>query len=67
MVAAYEAFDFQAAHQAMYNSCNDTLSAVYLAAIKDRMYCDKSASARRRRTQRWLFARWRRVSARRRR
>src|SRR5262249_20092185 len=31
--------------------CNDTLSATYLAAIKDRMYCDRADSGRRRQAQ----------------
>jgi isoleucyl-tRNA synthetase len=54
-VRAYSAYDFKAAAQLLYDFCNNTLSAVYLAAIKDRMYCDKPDSARRRRTQATLF------------
>ncbi|MGP1310527.1 MAG: isoleucine--tRNA ligase, partial [Phycisphaerales bacterium] len=38
--AAYDACDFRAASLALYDFCNDTLSAVYLAAVKDRLYCD---------------------------
>ncbi|HED53080.1 MAG TPA: isoleucine--tRNA ligase [Phycisphaerales bacterium] len=48
---AYERFQFKTAHHALFNFCNDTLSSVYLAAVKDRLYCDAADSARRRRTQ----------------
>jgi isoleucyl-tRNA synthetase len=51
VVEAYRTYQFRDAHQAIYNFCNETLSAVYLAAVKDRMYCDAAGSARRRRTQ----------------
>jgi isoleucyl-tRNA synthetase len=49
--AAFEGFDFKAAQSRLYDFCNDTLSAVYLAAVKDRLYCDRPDSARRRQTQ----------------
>ncbi len=52
---AYERYDFRAAHSALYNFCNDTLSATYLAAVKDRLYCDRPDSARRRQTQAALW------------
>lgn len=55
VVKAYEAYDFRTAQQALYDFCNDTLSAVYLAAAKDRLYCDKPDSPRRRRTQTTLW------------
>ena len=55
VVDAFNAYDFQAAHKAIFDFCNSTLSATYLAAIKDRMYCDKVDSSRRRRTQTVLF------------
>ena len=48
---AYDRYDFRAAHNALYDFCNEALSAVYLAATKDRLYCDQPNSARRRRTQ----------------
>lgn len=51
VIEAYEAYDFRGAHHALYNFCNDTLSAVYLAAMKDRLYCDTADSPRRRRCQ----------------
>jgi isoleucyl-tRNA synthetase len=53
---AYARYDYRTAHAALYDFCNDTLSATYLAAIKDRLYCDKPDSPRRRRTQAALFA-----------
>ena len=34
--AAYGAYNFRGATERIYNFCNDTLSAVYLAAVKDR-------------------------------
>ena len=49
---AYEAYDFRRAHQQLYDFCNDTLSALYCAAVKDRLYCDRADSPRRRQTQR---------------
>ena len=52
---AYERYDFRAASTALFNFCNDTLSAVYLAAVKDRLYCDAPGSPRRRRTQNALW------------
>lgn len=51
VAAAYEAFDFRRAHLALYDFCNDTLSAIYLDAVKDRLYCDRPESSRRRATQ----------------
>ena len=53
--AAYDRFDFKGASSAIYDFCNDTLSAVYLAAVKDRLYCDAPDSPRRRRTQSALW------------
>jgi len=52
---AYAHYDFRAAYEALYDFCNTTLSAVYLAAVKDRLYCDKPDSPRRRQTQRALW------------
>lgn len=48
---AYERYDYRAAHAAIHQFCNDTMSSVYLAAVKDRLYCDAADSPRRRRTQ----------------
>ncbi|MEN0020583.1 MAG: isoleucine--tRNA ligase [Planctomycetota bacterium] len=53
--AAMDDFDFQRAHKMLYNFCNDTLSSIYLAAIKDRLYCDAADSERRRSAQAALY------------
>ena len=42
---------FRDAQQAIYHFANDTLSAVYCAATKDRLYCDARRSPRRRAAQ----------------
>lgn len=57
-VAAYERFDFRIVHEGVYNFCNAAMSAEYLAAVKDRLYCDAPDSPRRRRTQTamWIIA-----------
>lgn len=55
VIKAYEAFDFKAAQKAVFDFCNGTLSAEYLAAIKDRLYCDAKDSPRRRQTQTVLW------------
>ncbi len=52
---AYDEYDYRRASEAIFNHCNETLSAVYLAAVKDRLYCDKPESDRRRRTQTVMF------------
>ncbi|HMN95281.1 MAG TPA: isoleucine--tRNA ligase [Phycisphaerales bacterium] len=49
---AYERFEFRTAHLAIFDFCNETLSATYCAAVKDRLYCDRRDAPRRRRTQR---------------
>jgi isoleucyl-tRNA synthetase len=48
---AYRTYDFRTAHLAIYDFCNETLSAIYCAATKDRLYCDAKAASRRRSTQ----------------
>lgn len=48
---AYAAFNYRVVSRLLFNFCNDTLSAVYLFAVKDRLYCDAPGSERRRRTQ----------------
>ena len=52
---AWRRYDYRAAHGALYDFCNDTLSAVCLAAAKDRLYCDRPDSARRRAAQTALW------------
>jgi isoleucyl-tRNA synthetase len=51
----YETFQFRQVQQAIFNFCNDQMSAVYLAATKDRLYCDGPNWDRRRRTQTVMF------------
>jgi isoleucyl-tRNA synthetase len=53
--AAYAAYDYRAATTRLYDFCNETLSAVYLDAVKDRLYCEPPASPRRRKTQTALY------------
>ncbi len=47
----YATFRFNLVSDTIFNFCNQTLSAVYLAAVKDRLYCDHPNSPRRRRAQ----------------
>ena len=47
VVESLQSYDFRVAHQSLYNFCNDTLSATYCAAVKDRLYCDSEDSKRR--------------------
>jgi len=51
VVAAYLSYEFRQAHLLLFNFCNETLSAFYLDAVKDRLYCDRPDSPRRRATQ----------------
>ncbi len=55
VLAAYDGFQYRKAHEALFNFCNDTLSSVYLTALKDRLYCDAPDSPRRHRTQSTLY------------
>jgi len=56
VVDAYERYAFHEAHKLLYKFCASTLSARYLSAVKDRLYCDAPGSERRRTTQRTLRA-----------
>jgi isoleucyl-tRNA synthetase len=47
----YDSYQYKRVAEAIFEFCNETMSAVYLAAIKDRMYCDAADSTRRRRSQ----------------
>ncbi len=53
--AAYGEYDFRRATTLIFDFCNETLSAVYLAAIKDRLYCESPTSMKRRKTQSCLY------------
>jgi isoleucyl-tRNA synthetase len=51
----YLSYRFKKVVEALFEFCNDTMSAVYLAAVKDRLYCDARDAPRRRRTQTVLY------------
>ena len=48
VLAAWDSYEFRKAHLAIFNFCNDTLSARYCVAMKDRLYCDGDSDRRRR-------------------
>jgi len=52
---AYENLDYKKANELIFHFCYETLSAVYLAAIKDRMYCEKEDGRKRRRSQTAMY------------
>ncbi|GJM15226.1 MAG: isoleucine--tRNA ligase [Thermodesulfobacteriota bacterium] len=52
---AYQNLDYKKANELIFHFCYETLSAVYLAAIKDRLYCEKSDSRKRRRSQTAMY------------
>jgi isoleucyl-tRNA synthetase len=54
-LAAYEAYEFHAAYQALYQFCTVTLSARYLDIIKDRLYTAAPRSHARRSAQTALY------------
>jgi isoleucyl-tRNA synthetase len=51
----YSSYQFKRVAEAIFDFCNDSMSAVYMAAVKDRLYCDPAAGRRRRRTQTVLY------------
>ncbi len=53
--AAYLGYQFKRVREALFTFCNETMSSVYMAAVKDRLYCDPAESQRRRRTQTVLY------------
>lgn len=55
VLAAYDAYDFQAAYNALYNFCTVTLSARYFDIIKDRLYILAPGSLERRSAQTALY------------
>ncbi len=50
-LAAYEAYEFRKVFNALNQFCTADLSAIYIDATKDRMYCDAADSPRRRASQ----------------
>ncbi|MBG82956.1 MAG: isoleucine--tRNA ligase [Phycisphaerae bacterium] len=55
VMEAYDKYEFRRAHLAIFDFCNETLSAIYCVAVKDRLYCDQPDSDRRRQSQATLF------------
>ena len=55
VLAGYEAYDFQAAYNAIYNFCTVNLSARYFDIIKDRLYIRAPKSLERRSAQTALY------------
>jgi len=51
VLEGYRAYDFRRAHQALFDFCNESLSATWCSAVKDRLYCDRADAPRRRRAQ----------------
>ncbi|KKN85695.1 hypothetical protein LCGC14_0276790 [marine sediment metagenome] len=49
--AAYDTYEFHRATRLMYEFCTVQASSVYMAAVKDRLYCEHPESPRRRATQ----------------
>ncbi len=54
-VEAYTGFQYKLANEIIFRFCYDTLSAVYLAATKDRLYCERADSRKRRRSQTAMY------------
>ncbi|BAM03251.1 isoleucine--tRNA ligase [Phycisphaera mikurensis] len=52
---AYRENRYRRAQELLFGFCNETLSGVYLSAVKDRLYCDEADGRRRRRTQTTLY------------
>ena len=52
---AYDDFQYKRANELIFHFCYETLSAVYLAATKDRLYCEKEDSKKRRRSQTVMY------------
>ena len=48
---AFDRYEFHRATRLMYEFCTIQASSVYMAAVKDRLYCDAADSPRRRATQ----------------
>ena len=52
---AYSGFSYKQASDLIFSFCCDEMSAVYLACIKDRLYCEKKDSRKRRRAQTVMY------------
>ncbi len=52
---AYSGFNYKQASDLIFSFCCDEMSAVYLACIKDRLYCERKDSRKRRRAQTVMY------------
>ena len=52
---AYSGFRYKQASDLIFSFCCDEMSAVYLACIKDRLYCERKDSRKRRRAQTVMY------------
>ena len=52
---AYADFRYKQASDLIFSFCCDTMSAVYLACVKDRLYCEKKDDRKRRRAQTVMY------------
>lgn len=52
---AYQNFQYKRANELIFSFCYETLSAIFLAATKDRLYCEKNDSMKRRRSQTAMY------------
>jgi isoleucyl-tRNA synthetase len=55
VLECYRNYQFKRVVEAIFEFCNDTMSSVYMAAVKDRLYCDEATGRRRRLTQTVLY------------
>ncbi|MCK6509301.1 isoleucine--tRNA ligase [Myxococcota bacterium] len=55
ILSAYQELQFKRVREALFLFANDTMSAIYMAATKDRLYCEKPSSPKRRRTQTVMY------------
>jgi isoleucyl-tRNA synthetase len=56
VLAAYEAYEFHVVYHALNNFCSVDMSALFLDARKDRLYCERADAPERRATQTVLAA-----------
>jgi len=47
VTSSLQSYEFRVAQQKLYDFCNHSLSSIYLATVKDRLYCDDASSPRR--------------------
>ncbi len=52
---AYSGFRYKQASDLIFSFCSNEMSAVYLACVKDRLYCEREGSRKRRRSQTVMY------------